>query len=93
MTGMAVIRIPEEEAARDFAGVIARVSAGEEVVIERGNAPAVVLRVADPHLRRLSDSLRLSEEHGSTATLDGNFGRDLEAIVNSHSEPLQNSWE
>lgn len=93
MMGMAVIRIPAEEAARDFAGIIARVSAGEEVIIERGNAPAVVMRVSNPHLRLLSESLRLAEEHSSTATLDGEFGRDLEAVVNSHSEPLQTPWE
>ncbi len=91
---MAVVHIPEAEAARDFASVIARASAGEEVVIDRGTAPAVVIRaVVDPHLRRLSDSLRLAEEHGSTATLDGDFGRDLMEVIGSHPEPLRNPWE
>jgi hypothetical protein len=39
-------------------------------------------------LRKLSESLRLAEEHGSTVTLDGEFGKDLEAVINLHREPL-----
>ncbi len=73
-----MIHISEADAARDFAGVIARVSSGAEVVIDRGTAPAVVMRAAvDSHLRRLSDSLRLAEEHCSTATLDADSGVSL----------------
>lgn len=44
-------------------------------------------------MRRLSESLRLAKEHGSAATLDGGFGLDLEAAVNSHPEPLENLWD
>jgi len=47
-----------------------------------------VLRPAEPHVRLLSESLRLAKEHASTATLDGAFARDLEAAINSHREPL-----
>jgi len=91
---MAVIRISESEAARDFAGLLDRVRAGEEIVIEKEASPAVVLRVAtDRPLRRLSESLRMAREHGSTVTLDGGFARDLEAAVNSHPEALENPWD
>jgi antitoxin (DNA-binding transcriptional repressor) of toxin-antitoxin stability system len=83
-----VIHISEEEAARDFAGVLARVRAGIEVVIERGKLPMAVVRSAEPGVRLLSESLRLAKEHASTATLDGDFARDLEAAINSHREPL-----
>jgi hypothetical protein len=38
--------------------------------------------------RLLSESIALAERHGSTVTLDGDFGRDLEDIINSHREPL-----
>ena len=90
---MATIHISEADAYRDFAGVLARVRAGAEVVIEDPASPAVVLRTAvEPPLRRLSESLRLAKEHGSTVTLDGGFARDLEAVVNSHPEPLENPW-
>ena len=33
-------------------------------------------------------TIALAEAHGSTVTLDGDFGRDLEEIINSHREPL-----
>jgi len=85
-----VIHISEEEAARDFAGLMARVRAGTEVVIESesGKLPVAVVRPAEPHVRLLSESLRLAKEHASTATLDGDFARDLEAAINSRREPL-----
>ena len=90
---MATIRISEADACRDFASLLARVRAGVEVVIENDSSPAVVLRpVVEPTLRRLSESLRLAKEHGSAATLDGGFARDLEAVVDSHPEPLENPW-
>jgi antitoxin (DNA-binding transcriptional repressor) of toxin-antitoxin stability system len=91
---MATIHISEADAYRDFAGMLARVRAGAEVVIEDPASPAVVLRtVVEPSLRRLSESLRLAREHGSAATLDSGFARDLEAVVNSHPEPLKNLWD
>jgi len=83
-----VIHISEEEASSDFAGLLARVRAGAEVVIESGKLPVAVVRPAEPHIRLLSESLRLAKEHASTATLDGDFASDLEAAINSHREPL-----
>jgi antitoxin (DNA-binding transcriptional repressor) of toxin-antitoxin stability system len=82
------IRITEAEAANDFASLLARVRAGAEVVIERDAEAVAVIRRAAPHVRLLSESLRLAKERGSNATLDGDFGRDLEAVVSSHREPL-----
>ena len=83
-----VIRISESEAANNFADVLARVRAGAEVVIESGKLPIAVLRPAEPHVRLLSESLRLAKEHASTATLDADFGKDVEAAIASHREPL-----
>ena len=61
---------------------MARVRAGVEVVIEKDKSPAVVLPVAaEKPLRRRSEFLRLTREHGSTATLDGGFAADLEAVI------------
>ncbi|MGH9353621.1 MAG: type II toxin-antitoxin system Phd/YefM family antitoxin, partial [Terriglobia bacterium] len=84
-----VIHISEAEAANDFASLLARVRAGAEVVIEEGTQPVAVLRpVAARPGRLLSESIALAEAHGSTATLDEDFAADLEAIINSHREPL-----
>jgi len=89
---MALIRISEADAARDFAALLARVRAGAEVVIGEAS-PAVVLHVtSDSNVRRLSESLRMAKEHGSTVTLDGGFAADLEAAIHSHPEPLETSW-
>ena len=91
---MAVIHISEADAARDFGALMARVRAGEEVMIGPEAAPVAVLKPADgPHVRKLSESLRMARERGSTVTLDGEFGRDLEAIIESHSEPLKIPWD
>jgi len=90
--GMAkdVIRISEADAATtNVATLLAHVRAGAEVVIENGARPVAVLRSAEPHPGRLlSESIALAEAHGSTVTLDGDFGRDLEEIINSRHEPL-----
>jgi antitoxin (DNA-binding transcriptional repressor) of toxin-antitoxin stability system len=84
-----VIHISEAEAASNFADVLARVRAGAEIVID-GHEPVVVaVRPSKPEPGRLlSESIALAEGHGSTVTLDGDFARDLEDIINSHSEPL-----
>lgn len=63
-----VIHISEAEAASNFAEVLARVRAGAEVVIESGKLPVAVLRPVEPHVRLLSESLRLAKEHASTTS-------------------------
>jgi antitoxin (DNA-binding transcriptional repressor) of toxin-antitoxin stability system len=91
-----VIRISEAEAATtNVATLLVHVRAGAEVVIENGARPVAVLRSAEVHPGRLlSESIALAEAHGSTVTLDGDFGRDLEEIINSRHEPLNPpSWE
>jgi len=83
-----VIGISEAEATSDFASLLARVRAGAEVVIENGTRAVAVVLPAEPHVRLLSESLRLAREHGSTATLDENFAKDVAAAIESHREPL-----
>ena len=85
-----VIHIPEAEAAKtNVEELLAHVRAGAEVVIENGARPVAVLRSADSHPGRLlSESIATAQAHGFTVTLDGDFGRDLEAIVHSHLESL-----
>jgi prevent-host-death family protein len=84
-----VIHVTEEEAASDFASLLARVRAGEEVIIESHAQPVAVLHPAQqPSFRLLSESLHLAREHASTATLDEDFAKDVEAAVESHREPI-----
>jgi antitoxin (DNA-binding transcriptional repressor) of toxin-antitoxin stability system len=91
MMNMAVIHISEAEAARDFSGVLARVSSGEEVVIDRVAAPPVVMSVAVVQRgpgRLLSEAIASAEARGSSATIDEDFARDVAEAVAAHREPL-----
>ena len=82
-----VIRIPEGEATADFASVLARVRAGAEVVIEHGAEPVAVVRAAQPRRRTISECIALLPED-STATIDPDFAKDVEAAILSHREAL-----
>lgn len=83
-----VIHISEADAARDFAGLLARVRAGAEVVIESGKLPAAVIHPPVPPRRSISECIALLPED-PTATIDADFARDVEAAVESHREPLE----
>jgi antitoxin (DNA-binding transcriptional repressor) of toxin-antitoxin stability system len=83
-----VIHISEAEAASDFAGLLARVRAGAEVVIESGKLPVAVIHAPIPPRRSISECIALLAED-STATIDADFARDVEAAVESHREPLE----
>lgn len=82
------VHVSEAEAVSDFSSLLARVRTGIDIVIERDKEAVAVLRASEPRVRLLSTSVRLARAHGSAATLDGAFGRDLEAVVNSRREPL-----
>jgi antitoxin (DNA-binding transcriptional repressor) of toxin-antitoxin stability system len=60
---MATIHIAEAEAARDFAGLMARVRAGVEVVIDDASPAVRVSIVAERPGRLLSESIVLAEAH------------------------------
>jgi antitoxin (DNA-binding transcriptional repressor) of toxin-antitoxin stability system len=83
-----VIHISETEAAATgVATLLAHVRAGVEVVIGNGGHPIAVMRSVEPTRRTISECIALLPE-GSTATIDADFAKDLEAAVESHREPL-----
>jgi hypothetical protein len=87
------IHISEADATRDFPGLIAKVRAGAEVIIDNPNASSVVVRTsANPHVRLLSESLRMAQLRNSAVTLDDRFGQDLEAVIVDHSEVVRDPW-
>ena len=85
-----VIHISEIEAARDFGALLDRVRAGAEVVIESEGRklPVAVLRAPALLPRRISECIALLPED-STAVMDPEFARDVEAAIESHREPLE----
>jgi antitoxin (DNA-binding transcriptional repressor) of toxin-antitoxin stability system len=88
-----VIHISELEAASNFAALLARVRAGVEVVIEHDSQPVAVVHPAELVRRTISECIALLPED-STATIDADFAKDVEAAVESHREALDSSaWE
>jgi antitoxin (DNA-binding transcriptional repressor) of toxin-antitoxin stability system len=91
---MAVIHISRDQAANDFDALITRAGRGDEILIESNErVVARLLPGEEPRPRLLSETIRILEERGSTVTLDGDFGRDLEAVINGHPEALSNPWD
>jgi antitoxin (DNA-binding transcriptional repressor) of toxin-antitoxin stability system len=93
-----VIHISEEEAARNFADVLARVRAGAEVVID-GREPIVVAirpTKAEPG-RLLSESIALAKKHaeevGYEPRMDPDFAADLEDIIRNRRPWNPPAWE
>lgn len=84
---MAVIHISEGDAARDFAGLMAQVRAGAEVIIERDSTPIAVLHTPSPPRRSIQDCIAMLPVD-SRATVDEEFARDVEGIVALHREQL-----
>lgn len=82
-----VIHISADDAARDFAGVLERVRAGTEVIIEANHSPVAIIRTATPIARSISESLALLPAE-SPAVTDESFAKDVAAAVDAHREPL-----
>ena len=90
---MATVHISESDAAGDFAGLIAKVRAGTEVVIESSNIPVAVMRAPAPERRTLAECIAMLPEHPAAA-MDEDFANDIRAAIQSHREPADTSaWD
>ncbi len=94
-----LIHISEAEAANDFAGVLARVRAGAEILIE-GRGPVIIARAenAEPVPGRLiPECIALAKLHeedtGKAPPLDPDFAADVEEIVKDRKAWTPPAWE
>lgn len=88
-----VIHISDTEAASDFGSLLNRVRAGAEIVIESNARPVAIVHPAAPVSRTISECIALLPED-STATIDSDFAKDVNAAVASHRESLNPAaWE
>jgi antitoxin (DNA-binding transcriptional repressor) of toxin-antitoxin stability system len=89
---MAQLHITEAEAARDFQAVLARVSEGSEVVVERDCRPVAVIRAPLNPTRSIDESIALAEAFearlGYSPVPDPDFARDVQEGIDAHREPL-----
>ncbi len=94
---MATIRISEADAARDFAGLMARVRAGAEIVIESDAYPAAVLRAAEPQRRSISECIALAKKQedqtGEAPVLYPDFAADVEEIISNRKPRNPPAWD
>ena len=84
---MEPLHISEGDLARDVRSILQRVETGGEVIIERDAQPVAVIRPAEPVRRKISECIALMPV-GSTATIDPDFAKDVEAAVAAHREAL-----
>lgn len=99
---MATVYMSEAEVAHDLHAVLARVKQGIDVVISQENGPVAVLsaNVAPSQVLRKGSGRPLDEIlhdaglRNVGATLDEEFGKDLEEIIASQQRPWNpRSWE
>ncbi|MBV8709545.1 MAG: hypothetical protein JOZ45_00450 [Acidobacteriaceae bacterium] len=83
-----VLHISETELAKNIQSILRRVETGAEIVIERNMEPVAVLRAATPPRRKISECIALLPAD-STATIDPDFAKDVDAAINAHQESLE----
>jgi hypothetical protein len=86
--GMVQLHMTEAEVAKDFAAVLAKIQHGAEIIAERDAQPGAVIRPPVFQGRSIDHCIALARARGSHATLDDDFAKDLESIIDSHREPL-----
>jgi antitoxin (DNA-binding transcriptional repressor) of toxin-antitoxin stability system len=91
-----VIHISEAEAAGNFAGVLARVRAGAEIVIEGGD-PVLMVRAEPVRGRSISECIALAKAHetetGKFSVISEDFAADVEDVVGSRKLWNPPAWE
>lgn len=97
IAGMAAVRISEAETIRDIAECWRAPIWGEEIIIEKDAASAVVLRKAVPPRRSISESIALADartkELGRKPVMDAGFAADLEDMIRNRKPRDTSAWE
>jgi|CZKK01.1.fsa_nt_gi antitoxin (DNA-binding transcriptional repressor) of toxin-antitoxin stability system len=92
-----VIHVSEAEAVSDFAGLLARVRAGAEVVVENGELPEAVIHAPAAPRGTLSECIALAKareaETGEVPVLDADFAADMEDILKHRLAWDPPAWE
>ena len=88
ISDMEPLHISEGDLAKDVRSILQRVETGAEIVVERDAQPVAVIRPAEPVRRKISECIALMPA-GSTATIDPDFAKEVEAAISAHREPLE----
>jgi antitoxin (DNA-binding transcriptional repressor) of toxin-antitoxin stability system len=95
---MAVLHITEAELARDVHGVLEKVRAGAEVVIEEDHRAVAVIKTPRRPGRSIDECIALAKEYEArfreAPVPDPDFAKDVQAAIDAHREPLDTSaWD
>jgi hypothetical protein len=94
---MAVIHISEAEVAGDVPGLVARVLAGEEVVIDSMAGSVKVVQADAPVGRSLTETIALmradTDKRGYPLTMDDDFADDMEEIIRNRKPAERSAWD
>jgi hypothetical protein len=85
--------LSQAETIRDIAAILEKLSRGTEVVVEMDSRPVAIIGPPPPPERPVPECLALAKAHGSTATLDPEFSRDLEEIMRRRRQWGQERWD
>ena len=92
-----IIHVSEAEAVSDFAGLLTRVRAGAEIVVESGRLPVAVIQPPAVARRTLSECIASSKareaETGEDTVLDVDFAADMEDILKHRPTWDPPAWE
>jgi hypothetical protein len=78
---MAELHMTEAEVARDFAAVLEKIKQGAEVIVERDAQPVAVIKAPQFRGRSIDECIALAKKHGSHATVNQGFAKDLEEVI------------
>ena len=91
------MRISCVDASRDFAGLMAMVRSGAEIIIEDGSYPPAVLRSAVLHPRTISESIEIARklrlETGEAPVFDADFAEDMAETIRNRKPWAPPSWD
>ncbi|HLJ28674.1 MAG TPA: hypothetical protein VKY85_18340 [Candidatus Angelobacter sp.] len=92
-----VIQISELEAASNFAALLARLRAGEEIIIEDNSRPVAVVHPVGPVRRTISECIALAKAHeeetGEAPVLDPDFADDMTEILKNRQAWNPPAWD
>jgi antitoxin (DNA-binding transcriptional repressor) of toxin-antitoxin stability system len=79
---------------KNIAAVLDKVRQGSEVIIEQDLRPIAVIKPSKPAGRPISEVVAELNARGSSAVIDDDFARDIEAGIEAHRQPLTPpSWD
>lgn len=96
IAGMEALRITEIELARDVHDVLARLRAGEEVVIEGGDLP-LVLRASEQQFGTIGEAIAglkaIEAEQGYPVMMDEDYAADMREIIANRKPSRASTWD